>query len=295
MAINVRLSSELKDWITHNLNRGCAPAALVESMVGQNFDPQVARGLIDAFVAARADGMPPPEGSVILDGATPEYRYETPRLPAGNVVRAGDREVRVLLRLERPVIAVLEGVLSAQECGELIEMARPRLQPSTVVDPQTGTDSIAQYRNSEGMFFRPGENDLICRLDRRISQLMSIPAECGEGLQVLRYGPGGHTAPHFDFLIPTNPTNVASINRSGQRVGTLMVYLNDVLQGGETVFPEVGLAVCPRQGNALYFEYANSRQQLDARSLHAGAPVIEGEKWAVTKWMRARRFVPASA
>ena len=66
-----------------------------------------------------------------------------------------------------------------------------------------------------------------------------------------------------------------------------------VYRGGETVFPESGFTICPRKGNAVYFEYANSRQQLEARSLHAGAPVIEGEKWAVTKWMRARRFIPA--
>jgi prolyl 4-hydroxylase len=73
----------------------------------------------------------------------------------------------------------------------------------------------------------------------------------------------------------------------------LIVYLNDVPNGGETVFPAIGLSVSPRRGNAVYFEYANSRQQLDGKSLHAGAPVIEGEKWALTKWMRTRRFVPA--
>jgi prolyl 4-hydroxylase len=143
------------------------------------------------------------------------------------------------------------------------------------------------------MFFRPAENELIAVLDGRISELMNRPVEQGEGLQVLRYGPGGHTAPHFDFLIPSNPSNVASINRSGQRVATLMVYLNDVPGGGGTVFPEVGLSVSPRRGNAVYFEYANSLQQVDSRSLHVGAPVIEGEKWVVTKWMRSRRFVPA--
>jgi prolyl 4-hydroxylase len=143
------------------------------------------------------------------------------------------------------------------------------------------------------MFFRPAETPLIALLDRRVADLMNCPLENGEGLQVLRYGAGGHTAPHFDFLIPSNPTNEASLKRSGQRLSTLMIYLSDVTRGGETVFPEVGLAVTPRKGNAVYFEYANSRQQLDARSLHAGAPVIEGEKWAVTKWMRTRPFVAA--
>jgi prolyl 4-hydroxylase len=120
---------------------------------------------------------------------------------------------------------------------------------------------------------------------------MNCPREHGEGLQVLRYGPGGHTAPHFDFLVPSNPANEASLKRSGQRLSTLMIYLSDVTRGGETIFPQVGLAVSPRKGNAVYFEYANSRQQLDARSLHAGAPVLEGEKWAVTKWMRTRPFI----
>jgi prolyl 4-hydroxylase len=43
----------------------------------------------------------------------------------------------------------------------------------------------------------------------------------------------------------------------------------------------------------VYFEYCNSRGQVDAESLHAGAPVTAGEKWAVTKWMRQRRFVSA--
>lgn len=295
MSLTVRLSSELRQWISHNLERGCSPAALVESMVGQKFEPQIARGLIDAFVSARAAGAPLPQDSVELAGDAADYLYETSRLPTGNVLRTVDREMRVLARLERPSIAVLENVMTTAECWQLIELARPRLKPSTVVDPQTGADTVAEYRNSEGMFFRPGENDLVTRLDQRLSQIVGMPVENGEGLQVLRYGPGGHTAPHFDFLIPSNSANLASINRSGQRVATLMVYLNDVPRGGETVFPQAGLCVCPRGGNAVCFEYGNSRQQLDTRSLHAGLPVIEGEKWAVTKWMRSRRFLPAEA
>jgi prolyl 4-hydroxylase len=224
----------------------------------------------------------------------PEYQYEAPRIAAGNVIRAADTEVRVLQRLERPVIVLLEGVLTGAECAELIELARPRLQRSTVIDPGTGTNTVADYRNSEGMFFRLGETALIARLEQRISALMSCPVENGEGLQLLRYGAGGDNfAPHFDFLIPSSAAISDSIARSGQRVSTLIVYLNDVLQGGETVFPAVGLSVTPRRGNAVYFEYTNSHMQVDQKSLHAGASVARGEKWVVTKWMRARRFVSA--
>jgi prolyl 4-hydroxylase len=145
------------------------------------------------------------------------------------------------------------------------------------------------------MFFLPGETPLIAALDARFSQLMSLSIDHGEGLQVLRYGPGTNSAPHFDFLVPRNEASEQSLRRSGQRVSSLVAYLNDVPGGGETTFPHAGLSVCPQRGNAVYFEYCNGRGQVDAASLHAGAPVTAGEKWAVTKWMRERPFVSAPA
>jgi prolyl 4-hydroxylase len=137
------------------------------------------------------------------------------------------------------------------------------------------------------------EDPFIAQLDERLAAIMNGPPENGEGLQVLHYGPGGVYPPHFDFLVPSNPAVAQSIARSGQRVSTLIVYLNDVIEGGETVFPEVGFSVVPRRGNGVYFEYTNSRMQVDPRSAHGGAPVIQGEKWIVTKWMRSLKFVPS--
>ena len=294
MSMLVNFSPELSAWVLHNLDRGCAVEDLVNSMVAQKFEPEIARGLVEAFRRARSEGTDPPMESVLLDSAlSEEYLYDTPRLASGPVIRTADREIPVLLRLEQPVLAVLEGVLSAEECEQLIGMARDRLRPSTVVDLMTGEDIIAEHRDSEGMFFELLETPFIAMLDRRISELMNCPVENGEGLQILRYGPGAKNTPHFDFLVPSNPANRESLARSGQRISTLVIYLNDVASGGETVFPEIGLSVSPKKGNAVYFEYANSRRQVDLKSVHAGAPVHEGEKWAVTKWMRERRFIPA--
>ncbi|MDB5856510.1 MAG: 2OG-Fe(II) oxygenase superfamily protein, partial [Ramlibacter sp.] len=146
----------------------------------------------------------------------------------------------------------------------------------------------------EGMFFRPPEGPLVQRIVRRLARLMGLPVANGEGLQVLRYASGGRSAPHFDFLLPANAANRASLERSGQRVSTLVMYLNDPEQGGETVFPEAGIAVAPRKGSALYFEYCNSAGQLDPLSLHAALPVLAGEKWVATRWMRQRAFRPAA-
>ena len=68
------------------------------------------------------------------------------------------------------------------------------------------------------------------------------------------------------------------------------MYLNDVAEGGETTFPSIHLTVSPKKGSAVYFEYCNSRGQVDPLSLHAGQPVLQGEKWIATKWMRERKY-----
>ncbi|MET0792401.1 MAG: 2OG-Fe(II) oxygenase [Polyangiaceae bacterium] len=294
MSSVVRFSPDLSSWLVGNLNQGRSAESLVQIMIDEQMDPHVAHSIVAAFVRARAHGEPVPVDSVSIQDPL-EFAYEAPILEPSARILVGDRTIRVLSRTEQPALAVLGDVLSAQECGEVIALARPRLTPSTIVNPSTGQNVVAAQRTSLGMFFRLEENPLIARLDRRISELMRLPLENGEGFQVLCYPLGAETKAHFDFLQPSNQANRASIARSGQRVSTLIAYLNDVDQGGETVFPKLGLTVLPQRGNAVYFEYCNSQNQVDPHSLHSGNPVLRGEKWVLTKWMRQRRFVSAGA
>ncbi len=293
MNMHVKISPELSAWIAHNLERGCAAPDVVQAMLAQDFDPAVATALVGAVVQARRAGLPPPEGEVVVELEEPAYLYETPRLAAGPVIRTFDRDIVVALRIAQPALAVLADVLSPDECREIIALGRDRLRASTVMDPGTGRDRVAAHRSSEGMFFRPEETPFVARLERRVAELMNCPLRNGEGFQLLHYHPGAGSAPHFDFLTPGTVANAASLARSGQRVSSLVIYLNDVERGGETVFPEIGLAVTPRQGHAVHFEYANSRGAVDLKSVHAAAPVEAGEKWVLTKWMRERAFVSA--
>jgi prolyl 4-hydroxylase len=66
-------------------------------------------------------------------------------------------------------------------------------------------------------------------------------------------------------------------------------YLNTPAQGGATVFPDVQFDVAPVRGNAVFFSY--DRAHPATKTLHGGAPVIEGEKWVATKWVREGPFV----
>jgi prolyl 4-hydroxylase len=112
----------------------------------------------------------------------------------------------------------------------------------------------------------------------------------GEDLQVMRYGVGAEYTPHFDYFDLDRPGQAAHLANGGQRIASLVIYLNDVEAGGETVFPEVGLSVAPAKGSAVYFAYTDARSRCDPLSFHAGAPVQRGEKWIATRWMRERAF-----
>ena len=54
------------------------------------------------------------------------------------MLRVGDRDITVLANLMLPRVVVFGGLLSAEECDALVALSRPRLQRSTILDPDTG-------------------------------------------------------------------------------------------------------------------------------------------------------------
>jgi prolyl 4-hydroxylase len=218
--------------------------------------------------------------------------YENPRFShQGNYIETTDRKVRIISRMDRPCIAILDDLFSKEECEALINLSRDKLQRSATIDPNTGEEMIIEERTSWGTFFELNENDFMAKLDRRISEVMNWPIENGEGLQILNYKIGTEYQPHFDYFEEEEAGSQTHLEKGGQRVSTLVVYLSDVEIGGETIFPTIGSSVKPNVGSAVYFEYCNSMGQVDPLSLHGGSPVLKGEKWIVTKWMRRGKYM----
>ena len=141
-------------------------------------------------------------------------------------VLAGDREVKLLMALNHPRIVVFGNLLSAEECEEIIALARTRLARSETVETRTGESEVNAARTSDGMFFQPGEFPVCARFEARIAALLGWPLENGEGLQVLRYRPGAEYKPHYDYFDPAEPGTPTILKRGGQRVGSLVCYLN---------------------------------------------------------------------
>ncbi|MER2262775.1 MAG: 2OG-Fe(II) oxygenase [Psychrobacillus sp.] len=191
-----------------------------------------------------------------------------------------DREIDIVARLEEPLIVVLGNMLSHEECDELIRLSMDRIKRSKI----GAAREVNEQRTSSGTFIEESENAIVARVEKRISAVMNIPIEHGEGLQILKYTPGQEYKAHFDFFSSTSKA------ANNNRISTLVMYLNDVEEGGETFFPKLNFTVTPKKGMAVYFEYFYNDQTLNELTLHAGAPVITGEKWVATQWMRKQKI-----
>ncbi|MCM3359224.1 2OG-Fe(II) oxygenase [Psychrobacillus sp. MER TA 171] len=190
-----------------------------------------------------------------------------------------DREIDIVARLEEPLVVVLGNMLSHEECDELIRLSMDRMKRSKI----GATREVNEQRTSSGTFIEENENAIVARVEKRISAVMNIPIEHGEGLQILQYTPGQEYKAHFDFFSSTSKA------ANNNRISTLVMYLNDVEEGGETFFPKLNFTVTPKKGMAVYFEYFYNDQTLNELTLHGGAPVITGEKWVATQWMRKQK------
>ena len=281
MSASQRISPELRSWVVSQLAAGQPAAALLRAMLESGWSRDVALSVL----SVEGEGAATP---AMADGA----RGGLPALAPGALERGriavADRHVDILVHCDCPKLVVLGGFLSPEECAGLIQEARARLKPSETVVGETGDNEVNAARTSEGMFFGRGETELCRRIEARIAALLAWPVSHGEGLQVLRYGPGAQYRPHHDYFDPGLPGSGRILQRGGQRVATLVMYLNTPEEGGATTFPEVGLTVHAVAGHAVFFSY--ERPDPATRTLHGGAPVMAGEKWVATKWLREGPF-----
>ena len=277
-----QVTPELRRWIIAQAEAGCLPEDVVKAMVASGWHEDVALDAMEQTLRGHLASLrePVPGGSSVPD----------PQIDDGaNVILVDGHPVTVVMSLRLPRVVIFADLLTAAECDGLMAQASPRLMRSETVDTATGGSEVHAARTSDGMFFERGETPLIDRIERRIATLLNWPLDRGEGLQILRYRPGAQYKPHNDYFDPEQPGTPKIVERGGQRVGTLVMYLNTPERGGATVFPDVGLEVAPVRGSAVFFSY--DRPHAITKTLHGGAPVLAGEKWVATKWMRQGVFV----
>lgn len=278
---NFRIDPALAQWLATETAKGFSQAQLIGTMVKSGYSQEYASTLV-----AEAFANPDRVSVAASAPVQPIDQVKKDQASAPNAIDRNGYSAKLLFSLAQPRVTLLGDFLSTEECDTLIAQSRSKITQSTVVDPATGQFVPDGRRTSQGTFFNPGENPLIETLEARVEALLGFPIAHQEPLQILHYDIGGEYEPHFDFFDPGVPGNALQLSRGGQRIATLIMYLNEVKSGGATIFPPLGLVVNPQRGNAIYFENTDEAGKILSNTLHGGTPVGAGEKWIATKWIR---------
>ncbi|GJP61074.1 hypothetical protein CLOP_g18281 [Closterium sp. NIES-67] len=221
-----------------------------------------------------------------------------PAVAEGNLT-----EPRVTVLAWKPRAFLYHNFLTPEECDHIIALARPRLERSEVVAREGEGTNVDDVRTSFGTFLDYQQDDVIKAIEQRIATWTFLPVENQEAMQVLRYQEGQKYEAHHDFFEKEG-------QQGGHRYATVLMYLTEGMMGGETVFPDSkdtvekddtwsecgkqGVAAKPLKGDALLFFSLTPSAEPDLKSLHAGCPVISGEKWSATKWIHVGAFYTPS-
>ena len=222
--------------------------------------------------------------SVFSDAPAPD---KAALLKVGAHVRrrlaADPRAVR--LDTERAEIWAVGEVFDEAECRQLIAMIDRTAVPSEVLSH----GEIEQWRTSSSGNVDPYD-PFIQKIEEKIDALLGLPHEWGETMQGQRYEAGQQFKYHLDLFWTKADYWKAEAKRGGQRTITAMAYLNDVEEGGATEFTQIGLATVPRRGALLIWNNNLPNGMPNEDTMHAGAPVVKGVKYVLTKWYRSRKW-----
>lgn len=181
-----------------------------------------------------------------------------------------------ILGTEETPIYIIDNFMSPEECDGIIKSSDGKLVPS----PLTRQDpNDSNFRTSETCYFDGSGNQK--QIERKIINKINLEKSNTEESQIQHYRVGNQFKAHWDYF---DPKEDGEFLKNGQRTWTFMVYLNDVEKGGETQFVKLKQNVYPKKGTAVVWCNIKEDGTPDEMTMHQGSPVIEGEKWIITKW-----------
>ncbi len=181
-------------------------------------------------------------------------------------------------RYKNECVKIIPAFLSTDECQAIIDYTETQslFQRSEVVEYATGKVNITDHRTSFSATLSAEELPMYSKIQDKVAELLQIPKSHIEALQCVRYCEGQEFKPHHDS------------GSELHRLHTLLIYLNDDFEGGQTYFPELFFAVNPKRGSALHFLNQDTEGNVIPYSFHAGLPIKNGIKYACNIWVKDR-------
>lgn len=268
--------------------------------LGVNRPPDWTAGLTWLARAALAGWQPAQQQLLALcsagaaEAVTQAGATDWGRLAQGIDLAAWLRPPAAAILHADPPIAAIPGFVTARFCEVLISQARGRLERARVYDPVSRENILDAHRSNTQATFDVNTVEFVhALLQARIAAACGTDLRQLEPLAVLHYAPGEQIADHFDFVDPDRtPDYAGELRRNGQRIITFLVYLNDDYEGGATEFPRLGISHRGRTGDSLLFVNALPDLSPDKRTLHAGRPPLNGEKWIISQFIRSHATRP---
>jgi prolyl 4-hydroxylase len=175
------MSPDWLKWVDENISRGCTPESIIDTLVQSSYD----RDFATTLVIGKLAGEHVVNTELEISADPYKYEYESIGINlTGHVVKTHDRDINVLLTVDKPRIILFGNVLSVEECEQIIALSKPKLNQSMTVDDISGKAELHKNRTSLGTFFQINETPFISKIDRRLSELMQLPVTNGEGLQI---------------------------------------------------------------------------------------------------------------
>ncbi|NXG92273.1 P4HA3 hydroxylase, partial [Stercorarius parasiticus] len=183
----------------------------------------------------------------------------------------------------QPYVVLYHDFISDAEAETIKGLAGPWLQRSVVASGEK--QQKAEYRISKSAWLKDTADPVVRALEQRIAAItgLDLRPPYAEYLQVVNYGLGGHYEPHFDHA--TSRKSPLYRMKSGNRIATVMIYLSAVEAGGSTAFIYANFSVPVVKNAALFWWNLRRNGDGDGDTLHAGCPVLAGDKWVANKWI----------
>lgn len=190
-----------------------------------------------------------------------------------------------------PDIYYIDNFLDISECCYIINKSKQKLQRALVSNHDKGM--ISNSRTGYNTWINYNNDNFLYKVCNKISDIVNMPLENSESIQVIYYNKTQEYKNHYDaYDFNNSETSKRCLSNGGQRILTALCYLNNVGEGGETNFPNLNKYVSPKRGRLVVFEntYKNTNIK-HVNSLHAGMPVIEGQKYAFNLWFRENSVI----
>jgi prolyl 4-hydroxylase len=179
-------------------------------------------------------------------------------------------------------------ILSEEECKKIIQLATMQGFYTSPVGEKERIDY--RVRSSQVCWLENKKDHVVANLANTAASFSGYPIENQEMLQVAKYGPGGKFGPHYDPCLNSEEVCYTTNRGAGHRVASLLMYLNDDFEGGETYFGMISLVIKPERGKGVLFWSMDDENEAYPESMHEGLPVRSRLKYICTKWSHPRKY-----